>query len=135
MKNYIVEERIEINEANKQIKYNGYSRSDILSHKLKETNCYDYVAGVQRVVDISQIHISREKVDKIIKEFFICQICHEVYTNIVQLKSCLHSYCKKCFDDCVKTKNKKCIFCRVPVETRRSAFINPTLNELRIEII
>lgn len=130
MSNFVVQETIEINEANKNIKYNGYLRAEIISHKLNETNCYNSVAGPQKIVNISKIKITKEKVDQVIKECFKCPICCEIYTDIVQLKVCLHSYCRKCFDTCLRTANKKCVCCRNPIETRRAATSNSTLNEL-----
>ncbi len=77
------------------------------------------IAAPRIIKDYSQITLSKEKIDTAIKEVFKCSICLCVLTDPVNIKNCLHKFCKKCIEDYNRKIKKECAICRQIVETRR----------------
>jgi E3 ubiquitin-protein ligase RNF1/2 len=83
----------------------------------------------REVVDTEKISIDYKKIDRIIKEILRCNICLQIYHDPVNIKSCLHKFCKKCIEDYNRRmyflsnfnqfRKKECALCRHPIETRR----------------
>lgn len=80
---------------------------------------YEVVAGPRIIKDISQLDLSNEQIQMCIKDVFKCSICLSIYTDPVNIKNCLHKFCKKCIEDYTRKEKKECVICRTQIETRR----------------
>ena len=62
---------------------------------------------------------NEEQISSAIKDVFKCVICLSIYTDPVNIKNCLHKFCKKCIEDYTRKEKKECVMCRKLIETRR----------------
>ena len=60
-----------------------------------------------------------KKTERIIKEIFTCIICFDVFVDPMNIKNCMHKFCKKCIEDYNRKVKKECPSCKEPIETRR----------------
>jgi hypothetical protein len=101
---------IEIDKDQKVI-YNGKSRDFIINivtkgiktHITLDINYYENIAAPRMINDTNKIEITSNKVEKIIKEIFTCSFCMGIFDDPVNIRSCLHKYCKKCIEDYIRT--------------------------------
>lgn len=64
---------------------------------------YESVCQPRKIKDISKIQIGEDKIYKIIGEIFTCTFCMSVFNDPVNLKNCLHKFCKKCIQEYNRT--------------------------------
>lgn len=80
---------------------------------------YEMIAASRQITDISKISLSSNQIECIIKDVFKCGICLSIFNDPVNIKSCLHKFCKRCIEDYNRKEKKECAICRSPIETRR----------------
>lgn len=102
-----------------QIEVNGNNRNSILNGWSIGLTCYESVCKPREITNNANLSISTSQIERIIKEILTCSICYEIYQDPVNMKSCLHKFCKKCIEDYNRKFKKECAICRHPVETRR----------------
>lgn len=51
------------------------------------------------ILNVDKIKIDNSKIDRIINEILKCTICQDIYKKPVNLKNCLHKFCKVCSDE------------------------------------
>jgi len=47
---------------------------------------------------VNIINFEIKKIDRIIKETLRCNICLQIFDEPVNMKNCLHKFCKKCIE-------------------------------------
>jgi len=77
------------------------------------------IAAPRIIKDYNQTILSKDKIETAIKEVFKCSICLCILSDPVNIKNCLHKFCKKCIEDYNRKIKKECAICRQTVETRR----------------
>ena len=80
---------------------------------------FESICQPRIILNENEMEISNEKIDKIIKEILRCSICYEIFEDPVNIKNCLHKFCKKCIGDYNRKFKKECALCRHQVETKR----------------
>lgn len=80
---------------------------------------YEVIAAPRMISDINQVSISRDQLDMVINETLRCNICLEIYTEPVNIKNCLHKFCRRCIEEYNRKFKKECALCRHSIETRR----------------
>jgi len=60
---------------------------------------FEAVCGPRQIIDEDKIKIPADKIARIIKEIFSCSICLGIFREPVNIKSCLHKFCKKCIEE------------------------------------
>ena len=98
---------------------NNYNKNYIYNLINTGLSSYECVCGPRKIRDESKINFSENQINHIIKEILRCPICYEIFNDPVNLKNCLHLFCKKCIEDYNRKIKKECIICRHPIETRR----------------
>ena len=98
---------------------NNYNKNYIYNLINTGLSPYECVCGPRKIKDESKINFSEIQINHIIKEILRCPICYEIFNEPVNLKNCLHLFCKKCIEDYNRKIKKECIICRHPIETRR----------------
>lgn len=53
----------------------------------------------REIKDVNKINIDIKKIDRIIKETLRCNICLQIFQEPVNIKNCLHKFCKKCIEE------------------------------------
>ena len=104
---------------------NGILTINNVNYNTIQKNFYACISAFESVclpriiLNEETMEISDEKIDKILKEILKCSICYEIFEEPVNLKNCLHKFCKKCIGDYNRKIKKECAICRHPIETRR----------------
>lgn len=62
-------------------------------------NYYELVARPRKIENVRVIKITKSQVDRIIEEIFRCVICKGILGEPVNIKTCLHKFCKKCIEE------------------------------------
>lgn len=91
----------------------------ILLSIIKGLSYYEVIAGPREIKDISNISFSDTQITTLIKDVFKCTICLSLFIDPVNIKNCLHKFCRKCIEDYNRKEKKECVICRKPIETRR----------------
>lgn len=60
---------------------------------------YELCCKPREIKDINKINFDFKKIDRIIKETLRCNICLQIFQEPVNMKSCLHKFCKKCIQE------------------------------------
>lgn len=60
---------------------------------------YEFVSQARHIKDFTKLVFDNKSIEKIIKETLRCNICLEIYHDPVNIKNCLHKFCKKCIED------------------------------------
>lgn len=115
---------------NGQVEVNGMNRNSILNGWSIGLTCYESICKPREITKIANLSISTSQIERIIKEILTCSICYEIYQDPVNMKSCLHKFCKKCIEDYNRKFKKECAICRHPVETRRLMKEDTKLNDI-----
>jgi hypothetical protein len=92
--------------AQNEIEVNGFNRRTLINNNLLGTNIiniglslYELACQPRQVNQDDKVTLNIGKVDKIIKETLRCNICLQIYHDPVNIKTCLHKFCKKCIED------------------------------------
>lgn len=93
---------------NNSLKYNGYTKEEIISNKINARTLFEYPAAPRKIRNPNLIMITNEKTEQLINTFFTCQACGRSPICPIQVKRCFHLVCKQCFDEQIKSKEKKC---------------------------
>ena len=106
-------------------KDNGILSINNVNYNTIQKNYFAFITPFESVclpriiLNEEDMEISNKKIDRIIKEILKCSICFEIFEDPVNLKNCLHKFCKKCIGDYNRKIKKECAICRHPIETRR----------------
>jgi hypothetical protein len=85
---------------NKGLCVNNKNRKDIMDESLDyHLFYYEVVCGQRKIKNINKIQIGLDKIDQIVNEIFTCSFCMNIFQDAVNLKNCLHKFCKKCAQD------------------------------------
>lgn len=68
---------------------------------------------------LDDIKFSNEQIERLIREVFRCSICLNIYEDPVNIRNCLHKFCRKCIEEYQRRIKKECVVCRQFIETRR----------------
>jgi len=75
---------------------------------------------------IKNIELNGNQINLIINEVLSCSICLQIYNQPVNIKTCLHKFCRNCIETYTRTwyiihkiSKRECGICRTPIETRR----------------
>ena len=60
---------------------------------------YELCCKPREIKDVNLINFDFKKIDRIIKETLRCNICLQIYHEPVNMKNCLHKFCKKCIEE------------------------------------
>ena len=120
-----------INEKN-LLEVNGYTRQAIMEETKNSLSCYEVVCSPRRIKDEDKVVITEDKINRILREVLRCNICYQIYDNPVNIKSCVHTFCKTCIEDYNRRIKKECVICRHPIETRRCMKEDNLLKEISI---
>ena len=123
-------ELIEKKNDNGQMEVNGMNRNNILNGLSIGLSCYETLCKPREITNIDGISISPSQIERITKEILTCSICFGIYQDPVNIKSCLHKFCKKCIEDFNRKVKKECVICRHPIETRRLMKEDKKINEI-----
>ena len=93
-------ELLEKKNDNGQMEVNGMNRNSILNGLSIGLSCYETVCKPREITNIEGINISPSQIERITKEILTCSICFGIYQDPVNIKSCLHKFCKKCIETC-----------------------------------
>ena len=108
-----------IEKDNGIIKVNNVSYNEIQNNYFAKITPFESICQPRIILNENEMEISNEKIDKIIKEILRCSICYEIFEDPVNIKNCLHKFCKKCIGDYNRKFKKECALCRHQVETKR----------------
>jgi len=93
---------------NNEIEVNNQSRKNLINNNLIGKNnplktpgltFYELCSKPREIKDVNKIDIDIKKIDRIIKEILRCNICLQIYHVPVNMKNCLHKFCKKCIEE------------------------------------
>ena len=98
---------------------NNVNYNTIQKNYFAKISPFESVCLPRIISNEKEMIISPEKIDKIIKEILRCSICYEIFDDPVNIKNCLHKFCKKCIGDYNRKIKKECAICRNKVETKR----------------
>lgn len=99
---------LEVNQNNQgDIDVNGYSRRVLINNNsigkcfllFLGLTFYEMAALPRVILDVNKIEFNPRKIERIIKELMRCNICLQIYHDPVNIKNCLHKFCKKCIED------------------------------------
>lgn len=91
---------------------------------------YEVIAAPRNISDINQISVSKDQMEMIINETLRCNICLEIYSDPVNIKNCLHKFCRRCIEEYNRKFKKECALCRHSIETRRHMREDNTLKNI-----
>lgn len=80
---------------------------------------YEVLAPPRIINDIEKIVFDKSQIEQLIKDVFRCSICLNIFEEPVNIKNCLHKFCKKCIEEYNRKFKKECVICRKFIETRR----------------
>ena len=80
---------------------------------------YETICSPREISDESKISFSKDQINRVIEEVLRCNICYNLFQNPVNVKGCLHKFCKSCIMDYYFKVKKECAICRHPIETKR----------------
>ena len=55
------------------------------------------------ILENYQLEINSNLINKLIKEDLSCTICMQIYGSPVNIKNCLHKFCKQCIEKYTRT--------------------------------
>jgi len=90
---------------------NGYNRNQILSlnhkgsisNKIPNLTYYEFAAKGRQILNIDRLNFTYQQIEKVIKEIFTCSFCMDIFNEPVNIKNCLHKFCKKCIENYTRT--------------------------------
>ena len=98
---------------------NGKTQNEILNGLSMGLSCYETLCKPREINSNHTIRFTSSQIERILNEILHCNICNDIYQEPVNIKNCLHKFCKKCIEDYNRKIKKECAICRHPVETRR----------------
>lgn len=108
---------------------NGYSRASIINSNLLGNDIiifsflglssYEVLAPPRIIKHPEKLFFSQQQLERLVKEVFRCSICLNILLEPVNIKTCLHKFCKKCIEEYHRKIKKECVICRQFIETRR----------------
>ena len=112
--NIVKDEKDKSNTSVNSLNYNSIVRDMSIG-----LTAYETVCSPREISDESKISFSKEQINKVIEEVLRCNICYNLFQNPVNVKGCLHKFCKNCIMDYYFKVKKECAICRHPIETKR----------------
>ncbi|CDW80562.1 zinc finger (c3hc4 ring finger) [Stylonychia lemnae] len=105
--------------AHGQPTFNGYSRQQIVDYKFRDLNFYQMTCGPRKLKDEDQDEEIDLECFNQIKEILHCPVCYDILKEPLNVKMCLHKFCRHCIENYNRTVKKQCPQCRNPVGSRR----------------
>jgi hypothetical protein len=88
-----------------EIEVNGFNRRTLINNNLLGMrllkiglSLYELACLPRELKQDDKVALDIRKIDKIIKETLRCNICLQIYHDPVNIKNCLHKFCKKCIE-------------------------------------
>ena len=128
MQNY--QSKFTITNDNGTIKVNGKSYTDIQNGLSIGLTCFESICLPREIINEKELNFSENQIEKIIKEILRCSICYEIFEKPVNIKNCLHKFCKKCIENYNRKIKKECAICRHPIETKRLMKDDETIQKI-----
>ena len=128
MQNY--QSKFTITNDNGTIKVNGNSYTDIQNGLSIGLTCFESICLPREIINEKELNFSENQIEKIIKEILRCSICYEIFEKPVNIKNCLHKFCKKCIENYNRKIKKECAICRHPIETKRLMKDDETIQKI-----
>jgi hypothetical protein len=108
--NFVVDIEIKKEKENK-ILVNGYNLNEIFSvnnkgsqlNNIPGLTCYEFAAKGREILNIDKLNFTHQQIEKVIKEIFTCSFCMDIFNQPVNIKNCLHKFCKKCIENYTRT--------------------------------
>ena len=60
---------------------------------------YELICKPRQILDIDKLEFPIYKLPTIIRETLRCSICLEIFNDPVNIKNCLHKFCRRCIED------------------------------------
>ncbi len=89
---------IEVNDYTQRALLNNNFFGNCLIIKLG-LSFYELACQPREIIDTEKVSIDNKKIERVIKDILRCNICLQIYEDPVNIKSCLHKFCKKCIED------------------------------------
>ncbi len=100
--------RAKFSYENNSLKYNGYTKEEIINNKINTRTLFEYPAAPRIIHNPNLMGITNEKAEQLINTVFTCQACGKSPICPIQVKRCFHLVCKNCFEEQIKSNEKKC---------------------------
>lgn len=81
------------------IECNNFNRNYIINSTSIGLSCYEVICAPRKIINESELSFSPNQIERVVKEILRCAICYEIYYDPVNIKTCLHKFCKKCIED------------------------------------
>ena len=101
------------------IKANNFTYNEILNFSSIGLTAYESICNPRIIINENNVKFTKYQIERVINEMLRCSICYDIFHDPVNLKKCLHKFCKKCIGDYNRKIKKECIICRNHIETRR----------------
>ena len=101
------------------MKANNFSQTDIINISQIGLTPYETVCSPRLILSENKVKFTKPQIERVINEMLRCSICYDIFNDPVNLKKCLHKFCKKCIGDYNRKIKKECTICRNHIETRR----------------
>ena len=101
------------------LKANNFTYNEILNFSSIGLTAYESICNPRIIINENNVKFTKYQIERVINEMLRCSICYDIFHDPVNLKKCLHKFCKKCIGDYNRKIKKECIICRNHIETRR----------------
>ena len=119
-----------ITNENGNMRANGYNYTNIQNGLSIGLTCFESICLPREIINEDKLNFTDNQISKIIKEILRCSICYEIFNEPVNIKNCLHKFCKKCIGDYNRKIKKECAICRHPIETKRLMKDDETIQKI-----
>ena len=130
MQNENFKSKFTITNDNGNMRANGYNYTNIQNGLSIGLTCFESVCLPREIINEDKLNFTDIQISKIIKEILRCSICYEIFNEPVNIKNCLHKFCKKCIGDYNRKIKKECAICRHPIETKRLMKDDETIQKI-----
>ena len=96
--------------VNGDVEVNGYSRGQLEDHFIagilqnnKDLTIFENISKQREILENFKLELNSNQINKLIKEVLSCCICMQIYESPVNIKSCLHKFCKYCIEKYTRT--------------------------------
>jgi hypothetical protein len=92
-----------------EVEVNGFTRRTLLNNNFLGNKLiifiiiglsfYELACQPREIIDTEKMQVEPKKIEQIIKEILRCNICLQIYSDPMNIKNCLHKFCKRCIED------------------------------------
>ena len=97
MQNDNFKSKFTITNDNGNMRANGYNYTNIQNGLSIGLTCFESVCLPREIINEDKLNFTDIQISKIIKEILRCSICYEIFNEPVNIKNCLHKFCKKMY--------------------------------------